>query len=123
MSLRKTALLENLVFHEKKANSEPLLVDEHARLLRFTLKPGQSIDEHNAPGSAFYAIILRGEGVFTDGRGNAHAVKPADLLVFDVAENHSVQAGNADFVFLGILQSAPQVRPGHVGGAMAAGED
>lgn len=120
--MRKTELLERLVFHDNKPYSEPLFVDEHARLLRFTLKPGQKIEEHNAPSSAFYAIILRGEGIFTDGQGTAHPVKPNDLLIFDVAENHSVRAGDTEFVFLGILQSAPRVRPGHVGGALACND-
>ena len=121
--MRKTELLENLIFHDNKPYSEPLFVDERARLLRFTMKPGQTISEHNAPSSAFYAIILRGEGTFSDGQGASHPVKPNDLLVFDVAENHSVQAGDTEFVFLGILQSAPRARPGHVGGAMASDGD
>ena len=119
----RTALLEDLDFHESTPNSEPLFIDSRARILRFMLKAGQSISEHNAPSSAFYAVILQGSGTFTDGQGVAHVVKPNDLLVFDVAENHAVQAGDEDFVFLGILQNAPQVRPDHVGGTMTRDSD
>lgn len=117
--MRKTALLDNLEFHDNVPFSEPLLVDNHVRILRFMLRPGQTIAEHNAPSSPFYAVIVKGSGTFTDGEGKSHSVKPNDLLVFDIAEQHSVQAGDEDFVFLGILQNAPHVRPDHVGGRMA----
>ncbi len=120
--MRKTALLENLTFHDNTPYSEPLLVDANARILRFMLKPGQSIAEHNAPSSPFYVVILHGRGIFTDGLGARHLVEPHDLLVFDIAENHSVQAGDEPFVFLGILQHAPSVRPDHVGGSLASDE-
>ena len=114
----KTNLLDNLAFHEGLPYSEPLFVDNHARLLRFTLRPGQSIAEHNAPSSPFYVIGLVGSGIFTDGDGASHTVKPNDLLVFDAGENHSVAAESVDFVFLGILLGAPNVRDDHVGGTM-----
>ena len=120
--MRKTSLLENLEFHDNTPYSEPLLVDKHTRILRFMLKPGQTIAEHNAPSSTFVAVILKGTGTFTDGEGNAHHVRPHDLLAFDVAERHSVTAGDKDFVFLGILQNAPNVRPDHIGGTMAGSD-
>ncbi len=117
--MRHIALLDQLEFNDDRAHSEPLFVDSHARLLRFALRPGQSIAEHNAPNSPFYVVGVAGRGVFTDGDGESHMVLPNDLLVFDVGEKHSVAAGDEDFVFLGILLSAPQVRDGHIGGTMA----
>lgn len=117
--MRYIALLDQLEFNEDRAHSEPLFVDQHARILRFTLKPGQVIAEHNAPSSPFYVVGLAGRGEFTDGGGDRHPVHPNDLLIFDVAEKHSVAAGDEEFVFLGILLSAPQVRDDHIGGTMA----
>ena len=120
--MRHSALLENLVF-KSVPNSEALYVDSRARILRFMLKPGQVIAEHNAPSSPFYVVVIKGTGVFSDGKGQRHDVKPNDLLVFDVAENHSVAAGDVDFIFVGILQSAPGARADHVGGTMASHGD
>ncbi len=116
--MRSMPLFDKLIFHENHPYSEPLYVDKHGRILRFTFKPGQTIAEHNVPSSPFYVVILKGEGIFTDGEGQEHAVRPNDLLVFDVAENHSVRAGDNEFVFLGILHNAPNVRPEHVSGTM-----
>lgn len=117
--MRKINLLEQLTFHQNRPYSEPLLVDSHARVLRFTLKPGQTIAEHNAPSSPFYVVGLAGSGIFTDGEGVSHRVAPDDLLIFEVGEKHSVAALDEDFVFLGILLSAPRVRDDHVGGTLA----
>ncbi len=55
--MRTTHLLEDLEFHESAPNAAPLYVDEHGRVLRFTLKPGQSIREHDAPHSPFYVVV------------------------------------------------------------------
>lgn len=117
--MRKINLLEQLTFNQDRPFSEPLLVDSRARVLRFTLKPGQTIAEHNAPSSPFFVVGLVGSGIFTDGEGGSHRLAPNDLMIFDVGENHSVAALDEDFVFLGILLSAPRVRDDHVGGTLA----
>ncbi|MGB1288474.1 MAG: cupin domain-containing protein [Aggregatilineales bacterium] len=121
--MRSTALFDNLVFHDDKPYSEPLYVDNHGRILRFMLKPGQVIKEHRTPTSPFYVTILKGEGIFTDGEGQEHKVVPNDFLVFDAGEKHSVRAGDNEFIFLGILQSAPNVRSDHVSGTMVRNTD
>jgi quercetin dioxygenase-like cupin family protein len=54
--MQTVQLLADLVFHDKNANAQPLFVDQQGRILRFTLKPGQSIREHNAPHSPFYGV-------------------------------------------------------------------
>ncbi len=93
-------------FDEKKAHAEPLYVDQEGRIILFSLKAGQSIREHHAPTSPFYALILQGEGVFTGGEGKEVTVGPNSLLVFEPGENHSIRA-MVDLVFLGILHGAP----------------
>jgi quercetin dioxygenase-like cupin family protein len=62
--MQTVQLLADRVFHDKNANAQPLFVDQQGRILRFTLKPEQSIREHNAPHSPFYGVVLKGEGMF-----------------------------------------------------------
>ena len=96
-------LLENQKFSDTHANAEPLHVDKNGRAILFTLKPGQTIAEHNAPSSPFYVIILSGQGVFTGGNGLEQTVGSNMLLVFDPGENHTVRALQGDLVFIGFL--------------------
>ncbi len=98
----KTAnLLENLTFKDE-AHANPLHVDRQGRAILFTLKAGQSIREHNAPSSPFFAVILKGQGIFTGGDGVEHTYGPNTLLVFDAGEQHSVRAVE-ELVFVGFL--------------------
>lgn len=117
--MKTTHLLEALEFHEPHPYAQPLLVDDQGRIIRFMLKAGQSILEHNVPSSPFYVIILQGHGTFTDGAGREQAVGPNMLLTFDPGENHSVFTTDEDLIFLGILHGVSSARPGVVGGEMA----
>ena len=38
-------LHDNLIFHDRDPYAEPLFVDKDGRILRFALKPGQSVRE------------------------------------------------------------------------------
>lgn len=76
------------------------------RAILFTLKPEQSIREHNAPSSPFFAVVLKGQGVFTGGDGVEHACGPNTLLVFDAGEQHAIRAID-ELVFVGFLHGAP----------------
>ncbi len=100
-------LIESEKFSDKHSHAEPLHVDKNGRAILFTLKPGQTIAEHNAPSSPFYVVILSGQGVFTGGDGVEHAQGPDTLLVFDPGERHSVRALNENLVFVGFLHGAP----------------
>ena len=99
-------LLENLEFGSKDPHAEPLHVNKDGRAILFTLKPGQSIREHNAPSSPFFVVVLRGEGVFAGGDGIEHTCGPYTLLVFDAGEQHAIRAV-AELVFVGFLHGAP----------------
>lgn len=66
----KTAqLLEKLEFHDPHPYAQPLYVDAGGRIIRFMLKAGQSILEHNVPHSPFYVVVLQGHGIFKDAGG------------------------------------------------------
>lgn len=94
------------IFNDKGSHAEPLHVDQNGRVILFTLKPDQTIREHNAPSSPFYVIVLKGQGVFTGGDGVEQTVGPNMLLVFDPGEEHTVRAID-EFVFVGFLHGAP----------------
>ena len=120
--MKSMNLLDELQFRDQNPYAEPLLVDEMGRILRFTLKPGQVIREHNAPKSPFYAVVLKGHGVFAGGDGEARRFGPHTLLVFDPGENHMIRAEDEELVFVGFLHGVEETRAGKVGGKLA-GQD
>lgn len=120
--MRTMNLLDELKFHEHDAYAEPLYVDQAGRILRFTLRPGQSIREHNAPKSPFYVVVLQGHGLFAGEDGQERRFGPHELLVFDPAENHQIRAEDEELVFVGFLHGVEDTRPGRVGGKLAQQE-
>lgn len=120
--MRTEQLLERLNFRDDHPYSEPLFVDAHGRILRFTLKPGQSIAEHNAPHSPFYVVVLEGHGIFSGHDGKEQQVGPNTLLIFDPAENHAIRALDENLVFVGFLQGVSTTRPDKIGGEMGRKE-
>jgi quercetin dioxygenase-like cupin family protein len=108
--MKSMSLLDNWHFNPKGPHAEALHVDRSGRAILFTLEPGQSIREHNAPQSPFYVVILRGQGKFTGGDGVEQIVGPNTLLIFDPAEQHVVCALDEELVFVGFLHGAPGYR-------------
>lgn len=104
--MKSIRLMENWQFNPKGAHAEPLHVDRNGRAILFTLQPGQSIREHNAPSSPFYAVVLSGHGVFAGGDGVEQTIGPDTLLVFELAEAHVIRALD-ELVFVGFLHGAP----------------
>ncbi len=116
--MRTMPLLENLEFHEAAPYAQPLYVDEYGRVLRFTLKPGQSIAEHETPHSPFYVVVLKGHGAFAGGDKEEHQFGPNNLLIFEPGECHTVRALDEELVFIGFLHGVTGARPGKVGGEL-----
>ncbi len=100
-------LLEDLVFQDKVPHAQVVHYDVQGRAIRFMLRPGQSIREHNAPSSPFFAIVLKGRGTFAGDDGIAHTIGPNTLLIFNAGENHAIQALD-ELVFVGILHGIPE---------------
>ena len=65
--MKTTNLIEGIQFGDIEARGEPLYVDKLGRVIRFALKPGQSMREHNAPSSPVYIVVLKGKGMFAGG--------------------------------------------------------
>ncbi len=108
--MKAANLLENLKFGDKDPRADPVYSARDGRAILFTLKPGQSIREHNAPGTPFFVVILKGKGVFSGGDGDAHTYGPNTLLVFDSGENHLIRAINEELVFIGVLHGSALVQ-------------
>jgi quercetin dioxygenase-like cupin family protein len=104
--MKTTLLLEGVKFDAPEPHAEPLYVDKDGRAILFALKPGQTIKEHNAPNSPFYAVVLKGQGLFAGGDGKEQLLGPHTLLVFDAKENHTIRALNEELVFVGFLRGA-----------------
>lgn len=111
-------LLEALEFQETHPEATPIYVDKYGRVIRFALKPGQSIKEHHVPDSPFYVVILKGHGLFSGADGKAQRFGPNDLLVFSPGEDHDVKAENEELVFVGFLHGVRSNVSGKVGGEM-----
>ncbi len=107
--MKVTNLLENLKYGDKDPHAEPIHADQEGRAILFTLKPGQSIREHNAPSTPFFVVVLKGQGVFTGSDGIEHICGLNTLLVFDAGENHSIRAVD-ELVFVGILHGSPMAQ-------------
>jgi quercetin dioxygenase-like cupin family protein len=108
--MKSANLLENWKFSDKGPHAEPLFADQNGRVILFTLKPDQSIREHNAPSSPFYVVILSGRGLFAGSDGKEQTIGPNTLLIFDPGENHSIRALE-ELVFIGFLHGAPGAQP------------
>jgi len=116
--MRTLHLLDELKFRESEPVAEPLFVDKDGRILRFCLQPHQRIAEHTVPNSPFYVVVLKGQGMFSDGKGEEIQLGPNSLMVFDPGENHSVRALDEELVFVGFLHGVAGTREERVGGVM-----
>ena len=104
--MKSLQLLENLEFHENNPYAQPLHVEKTGRVLRFTLRPGQSVKEHNAPDSPLYIVVVKGQGMFAGGDGVQEQFGPNSLLIFDPGENHTIRALDEELVFVAFLHGA-----------------
>lgn len=116
--MQQFELLKSIEFHDPDPYAQPLFVDANSRVLRFMLKPGQSIEEHAAPNSPFTAIIIKGQGYFAGPDGKEKKFGPNTLLFFEAGEKHTVRAGDEELIFIGFLQGAPGARAEHTGGEL-----
>ncbi len=105
--MKTMQLSDNVTFHDDQPYAEPLHVDAYGRVLRFALKPGQAVKEHNAPHSPVNIIVLKGRGLFAGGDKHESLLGPNTLLVINPGETHSIRALDEELVFLAILHGAP----------------
>lgn len=106
--MKSIMLHDDVVFHDNNPYAEPLFVNQTGRILRFALKPGQSVQEHTAPNSPVYLVILKGSGLFSGGDNQEQRFGPGTLLVFDTDEMHAIRAEAEELVFAAFLHGVPE---------------
>ncbi len=116
--MKSRQVLQKLEFGQTRPEAEPLYVDKNGRVILFSLRPGQSLKEHNVPTSPFYVVVLKGRGVFAGGDGREQTFGPDSLLIFDPGEEHTVRALDEELVFVGFLHGAPSNASEKVGGVI-----
>ena len=108
--MKSMSLLEKVEFHDHYPNAEPLFVSAEARVLRFALRPGQVVREHNAPHSPVLVVVLQGQGMFAGADGVEQQFGPNSLIIFNAGENHSMRALNENLIFVAFLREAPDAK-------------
>ena len=102
-AMKTIPLFDTLQFHERNPYPQPLCLDQHGRVLRFALRPGQSIVEHNTPDSPLYLVVLDGDGIFAGSDGREMECAAGTLIVFDPGEKHSLRARDRDLILLAFM--------------------
>jgi quercetin dioxygenase-like cupin family protein len=105
--MQSLSIHDNPVFHDTNPYAEPLFVAPTGRVLRFALRPGQTVREHTAPSSPVYLVTLEGTGLFSGENGEEQRFGPGTLLIYDVGERHAIRAEDEELVFLAFLHGAP----------------
>jgi quercetin dioxygenase-like cupin family protein len=109
--MQVTQLLASVAFREQDPLATPLFIDHvglTGRIIRFALRAGQSIKEHQAPHSPVYIVVLKGHGYFAGANGREQLCGPETLLVFDTGETHAIRADKEDLVFVTFLHGVPE---------------
>lgn len=103
--MKTLTLLDNeLVFGEHGPYAQQLLSDTIGKVVRYTLKPGQAMDETHAPFMPRYFIVMQGEGLFkTADNDSGEKVGPGSMVIFAPREDNTIQALDTDLVVVGFL--------------------
>lgn len=101
--MKTISLMEDLVFGEKGPYSQQLNSDQIGKIVRYTLKPGQELDETHAPFMPRYFVVLRGEGLFKSEDGEERKVGPGSVVIFAPKEENTIAALDEELVVIGFL--------------------
>jgi YD repeat-containing protein len=103
--MKTVNLLDGLEWRdsEESGHAQALHYDEHGRALRWTLRPGQAVQEFTTQQTPIYLIVLQGQGMFAGVDGQEELRGPNSLVIFDQGEKHSARALDEDLVFVAIL--------------------
>jgi quercetin dioxygenase-like cupin family protein len=106
-ALKVLHLLDDIKFDDLNAHAEPLHVDKLGRVIVFSLRPGQVVQEHAAPSSPVYIVVLKGRGLFSGGSGVEQQLHANDMVLFNPGEQHAIRAVDEDLIFLLLLHGSP----------------
>jgi len=108
-AVEPVALAGVIEFRDEEFYAKKLFDSEQMRVLTFSFKPGQEMDEVEVdPSVLLYAYS--GEGFFTVGK-KEHPVAPGTFVVVPPREAHAVRAGKrGPFVVLVVIAPSPTAR-------------
>ncbi|MBL8164560.1 MAG: cupin domain-containing protein [Anaerolineae bacterium] len=101
--MKTISLMDDLVFGEQGPYAQQLNSDQLGKIVRYTLKPGQELDETHAPFMPRYFVVLKGTGVFKSENGEEQRVGPGSVVIFAPKEENSIAATDEDVVVIGFL--------------------
>ena len=91
---------------DDRAASAVLHDSADARVVAFTLKPGQHVPPHRSK-STVVVQVASGEGTFRGGDGVGHVLRAGGAAVFAPQEEHSIEAGAEPLRFIAVISPAP----------------
>ena len=100
-------LMNNWELYDNVPYAQPLHVSEQGRILRFTLRPGQTVKQHTPPEWPINIVIISGRGLFTGADCLPVEFGADSLVIFDTGETHSIQALDENLVFVAFMQGEP----------------
>lgn len=111
-------LLQELEFTPDHPEAQALYVSRTGRVLRWNLKPGQSIQAHSVPDSPFYVVVLQGTGMFSGADGKEYSISAHNLVIFEPGEKHGIRALAENLVFVGFMEGVPSNTSEKIGGML-----
>ena len=93
-------LYGKFAFRREQANDNQAIKE----IGRLTLKPGDSIGLHQHADNEHAYMILSGEGLFNDGKGNEYIVGPQSVVLASNGEHHALKnTGKEDLIFIDLI--------------------
>jgi len=83
------------------------LLHDHAdaRVVLFTLEPGQVVTAHTSPSTVILSVI-QGHGTFSGANGEV-TLGPGSLVIYAPDEPHGITAGSERLAFLAVIAPRP----------------
>ncbi len=104
--MRTVQLLDDLQFDDKGFYIQNLVTNQIGKIVRYTLKEGQVLEERRAPYVPVYLVIVKGNVDVTSEQGDTQRLGEGGLIVFFEHEGYTVKAVGGDVVLAGFLHWA-----------------
>ena len=112
--------LHGVEFNDRRPHATSLAPGAAGRVVRFTLRAGQSLRTHEPLPSCVHLFVLKGEGVFASAE-ISRRVRGSAIVVIDPGETYEVRALE-DLIFVALRDgaaAAPARRDRELAGAGA----
>lgn len=101
--MKTIQVLDELVFGDQGPYAQQLSSDHMGKIVRYTLKKDQELDEGHAPFLPRHFVVLKGEGIFTNEAGDEKRCGPGSVILFNPKEDNTIRAVDGELVVIGFL--------------------